>query len=88
MRTVNMAKNCGITDISCIHDSFGVCPADAGSISTIIRECAVDMFDNPLLHGVQSEMSKYLPKGISLPDPPKQGSLDISQLRNADYFFA
>lgn len=88
MRTVNMANANGITDISCIHDSFGVCPADAGNISTIIRECAVDMFDKPLLHGVHSEMSKYLPKGISLPDPPKQGSLDISQLRNADYFFA
>ena len=88
MSVVLTLANNGVDSVSCIHDSIGVCPADVGILSTAIRECAVEMFSQPILEQVHKEMISYLPSGIDLPTPPAGGRMDISQLGNADYFFA
>jgi DNA-directed RNA polymerase len=88
MRTVNLAKSSGVNSFSCIHDSFGVPAADAGTISTAIRQVSCEIFSQPILKSLQSEMQAYLPKGYTLTDPPEMGTLDVSSLMGADYFFA
>lgn len=88
LKSVNLAAANGVQSFSCIHDSFGVCAADAGIIGTAIRQVSVDIFSQPILKTLQSEMQAYLPAGFSLPDPPPMGTLDVSELMKADYFFA
>lgn len=77
-----------IDSFSCIHDSFGVCAADMGKMAYAIREVSVEIFSQPILSTLQSEMQAYLPKGVVLPSPPVAGALDINQLLKAEYFFA
>jgi len=88
VQSVNLAAANGVGSFSCIHDSFGVVAADAGVIGTAIREVSVQIFSQPILKTLQSEMQAYLPAGYSLPEPPPMGTLDVSSLRQADYFFA
>lgn len=81
----------GIRDVnsfSCIHDSFGTVAADMGKMAYAIREVSVEIFSQPILKTLQSEMQAYLPKGVDLPSPPVAGTLDINQLLKAEYFFA
>lgn len=87
-RCVNMLKWQGIQSVSCIHDSIGVCPADVGTLSQTVRDCAIEMFSAPILQDLYTEMKSYLPEGIDLPEPPALGTMDLVQLRDADYFFA
>lgn len=88
VKAVNLAGENGVGSFSCIHDSFGVCPADAGIMATSIRQVSVEIFQQPILQTLQSEMQAYLPRGFSLPEPPPMGDLDVSALLKADYFFA
>jgi DNA-directed RNA polymerase len=88
IKAVNLAAYNGIQSFSCIHDSFGICAADAGVMGTVIRQVSSDIFTQPILKTLQSEMQAYLPKGFSLPEPPPMGTLDIGGLMKADYFFA
>lgn len=86
MASVNMASAMGIDSFSCIHDSIGVRPSDAARMSSIIREVSVGIFLTPLLDDVLSEMKAYT--GLDLPAPPAPGTLDVSVLRDADYYFS
>jgi DNA-directed RNA polymerase len=83
---LNLAHANGVQHFSCIHDSIGVHASHASMMSSCIRESAIDIFSQPVLLTLKKEMEMYL--GRELPDPPSQGDLDISQLRDADYFFA
>lgn len=88
LKSVNLGASCGVNSFSCIHDSFGVCAADAGIMGTAIRQVSTEIFSQPILKTLQSEMQAYLPRGYSLPEPPPMGTLDVSELLKADYFFA
>lgn len=87
VKAVNMAAAKGdVRNFSCIHDSIGVLASNASMMAACIREAAIEIFSQPVLHTLRTEMEHYL--GRSLPAPPAQGSMDITQLRDADYFFA
>lgn len=88
LKAVNLASVNGVSSFSCIHDSFGVCPGDAGTIAAAIRQVSVEIFSEPILKTLQSEMQGYLPRGVVLPEPPPMGTLNVSDLMEADYFFA
>ena len=77
-----------IQSFSCIHDSFGTVAADMGKMAYAIREISTEIFSDPILSTLHSEMEAYLPKGVYLPSPPVAGTLDINQLLKAEYFFA
>jgi DNA-directed RNA polymerase, mitochondrial len=90
MLTVNAAVDEGITSIATIHDSFGCLPSRAARFREIIREEFVRMYQE---HDVLSKVLECArrdlkdPKG--LPDkPPQQSSLDINQVKDAQYAFA
>jgi DNA-directed RNA polymerase len=88
MESVVRAGTRDISSFSCIHDSFGTCATDMQKMSEGIREVSCEIFSQPILKLLYSEMQAYLPKGSELPLPPTAGSLDITQLLKADYFFA
>ena len=88
MESVVRAGTRDISSFSCIHDSFGTCATDMQKMSEGIREVSCEIFSQPILKLLYSEMQAYLPKGSELPLPPTAGSLDINQLLKADYFFA
>jgi DNA-directed RNA polymerase len=87
-RAVNMLRWQGVDSVSCIHDSIGVCPADVSTLSRAVRACAIEMFSEPVLDQMYAEMKSYLPPGKPLPAPPALGTMDLSQLQYADYFFS
>lgn len=86
MLAVCHGASLGIDSFSCIHDSIGIKAAHASAMSSVIREAAIEVFSEPVLEQVRDEMSFYL--GKPLPDPPPFGTMDITALRDADYFFA
>lgn len=86
MKAVNMAASLGVRSHACIHDSVGVLPTDVGTMASAIREVSVEIFLTPVLEILRSEMEKH--SGLSLPDPPERGSLDVTSLRDADYYFS
>ena len=83
-----MREDYGVTDFASIHDSFGVHAAHVDTLRDVIRETAYDMFKGNWIkdhfhYGVQ-----YRNLGVDLPEPPAQGSFDVSEVLNAPYFFA
>ena len=91
MLTVNAAVAAGITSIATVHDSFGCLPAPAERFRRIIREQFVKLYEE---HDVLAEVLERVRKDLGenakhLPiEPPKQGSLDIKQVLDAEFAFA
>ena len=86
VRSVLMAAGNGVKSFSCIHDSVGVPANHAGIMASCLREAAIEIFSEPVLAGFRKEVEILL--GEKLPDPPALGTMDLSALREADYFFA
>jgi len=92
MLTVRQAKKHGIGSFAMIHDCYGTTAADTQSLSEITRQTFADMYDN---HDVLKELLDSLTTGSgsefgqnTLRDPPARGTLDINQVRTANYFFS
>lgn len=87
MMTINAAKNEGIDNFACIHDDYGTHAADTERFFTIIREQFVKLYTehNPLAE-FKAEQEETL--GVTLPELPKTGTLDINEVLNSKYFFS
>jgi DNA-directed RNA polymerase len=74
-------------DLAMVHDSFGTHAGDAARMARTLRATFVQLYQD---HDVLAELKADLEAdtGISLPDPPEKGELDIEEVRNALYFFA
>jgi DNA-directed RNA polymerase len=86
--SVNIAKENGIDSITTIHDAYGTVAADMWKLTACLREGFIATYSEPVLEqylifcrDVNSEAAKW-PK--SLPE----GTLDLQQIRDSDYFFA
>jgi len=80
--TVNAATEQGITSLAMIHDDYGTHAADAPALYKIIRERFVAMYQE---HDMLAEFRAAYP---TLPEPPEQGALDITQVLDSPYFFS
>jgi len=71
----------GISHLAMIHDDYGTHAADADKLYTLIREKFVWLYENfdPLCD---------LQEQYNLPKPPDKGGLDISVVRNSEFFFS
>jgi DNA-directed RNA polymerase len=82
---VRRCKAEGIIPLAFIHDDFGTLAADTARLREIIRETFVELYSNhdPLraLHA-QYEDTEY-----ELPELPAYGTLDITGVRQSEYFF-
>lgn len=73
--------------LSAIHDSYATHAADAFELSLAVREAFVELYEPNRLAALREEWQRQLPDGRELPQPPKLGSLDISDVLRSPYFF-
>ena len=85
--TVNLAAHNGVTHFAMIHDSFGCHAADVELLGACLRETFVDLYvENDPLANFRAE-GQTLTK-TELPELPTKGSLDVTAVRNSEFFFA
>ena len=87
MRTINRLYAEGIRHFAMVHDSYGVHACDVDLLNRVLREEFVRIYSEPVLQNFLDQQRKAHP-GISLPDPPQTGDLDIQQVLSSPYFFA
>jgi len=87
MRTINRLHAEGIRHFAMVHDSYGVHACDVDRLNRVLREEFVRIYSEPVLQNFLDQQRQAHP-GISLPDPPQTGDLDIQQVLSSPYFFA
>lgn len=80
------AGKAGIKSLAMIHDDFGTHAADTPELARIIREEFVKQYDGQDWLG--KFYQRYTEAGVTLPEPPSKGELDIHKVLNSLYFFA
>ena len=91
METVNIAKEAGIQNFCNVHDSYATNACDIDKLNISIRKAFMKTFtDFDVLQDFKNEVELKLPENLKkkLPDVPEKGSLDISLLEKAKFFFA
>lgn len=90
MKTVEIASCKGVSAFAMVHDSYATHAACAAKLAESLREAFAELFKGDLLEVFCDEVSAILSAESlqELPPPPEKGTLDISRLKNSDYFFA
>jgi DNA-directed RNA polymerase len=91
MMVVNRLKDEGVTDsVAVIHDSFGVHACDTDDMHYAIRDEFIKLYSTDQLSRIYQSTLQALPddKWAELPTPPEAGSLDLEEVRDAEFFFA
>jgi len=88
-KTVGFAKSGGIKHFSMIHDSYGTVAADVDSMAGALRHAFSTVFATDLLGDFRDQVASQLPEEFrkALPEVPKFGSLDVTVVRESEYFF-
>ena len=85
--TVNLAAANGVSSFAMIHDSFGSHAADIPMLSACLRETFIELYlDNDPLEMFLNQTQ--ILTNSELPELPAKGTLDISAVRNSEFFFA
>jgi len=88
MRTMVLAKDLGVQNVSCNHDSFASVAADSPALAEATRKSFYELFSNDVLANLQAELVRQLPYDAVLPDLPGYGDLDVSMVLKSPYFFS
>lgn len=91
LRTVNIAYSKGIRNFCNVHDSYGTTAGDVETLSECLREAFVEIFDDSnVLEEFKEHVAVMLPEELrkELPELPVQGDLDVTSIRESDFFFA
>lgn len=90
MRVALACDEAGIKSLAVIHDSFGTHACDTGKLSVILRDTLVEQYTPNVLAALREELGEQLPKEVAadLPPLPPLGTLDLSEIRQAQYAFA
>lgn len=84
---VHRLHSLGIKHFSLIHDSYGVHASDVDTLNEVIREEFVSMYSVDWLERLEAEVKSYAPD-VELPERPKRGTFDLSQVLTSPYFFS
>lgn len=85
--TVNLAAFNGVTHFAMIHDSFGCHASDVEMLGACLRETFVELYvDNDPLLRFKAEGEALV--GKELPALPPKGELDVTAVRDSEFFFA
>ncbi len=84
---VRIAKAAGLTSFAAIHDSYGAHAADVEAMSRLIREAFIALYDGTEAH--QTVLGWLSANDLTMPEDREfvKGTLDLSQLLTARYFF-
>jgi DNA-directed RNA polymerase len=86
VRAVNRCRENGIKNLATIHDSFACLPTDAPAMLRALRGCVADTMRTDWVGRFKADLERYLPEGVSLPDPPPSGSWNPDEVRDATYW--
>lgn len=86
MKTINLCREAGITNLSAVHDSYGSLAADAPELARLTREAYVQLFGKDLLAELKAKWEADL--GEPLPALPAYGTFDVRSVRDSLYFFS
>jgi DNA-directed RNA polymerase len=85
--TVNLCAANGINHIGSVHDQIMCLSGDYMKVASCVREATVDIFSRDLLNEFRQGVLTMLPPSANLPEVPEYGSLDITKVRDSDYYF-
>lgn len=80
---INKLNENGITSFGAIHDSFSVHAEDVEDLLHITKECFVEMYEGDVFASMRNNMVDDGFEG----DEPREGSLDLAEVMESDYFF-
>lgn len=69
-----------------VHDSFWTHPADVEILHEELRNCFVELYQQNILEELKRSLEKRYPD-LDFPDIPARGTLDITKVKESDYFF-
>ena len=75
----------GLT-FSAVHDSFWTHPCDIDEMNSVLRDVFVELYSQPLLERLKETWQMRYPD-LNFPDLPDRGTLDLTEVRDAVYFF-
>ena len=75
----------GLT-FSAVHDSFWTHACDVDEMNEALRDCFVELYEQPLLERLKKTWELRYPS-IQFPDLPERGNLDLNEVRSAPNFF-
>lgn len=78
-------RDAGVRDMLMVHDSFGVHACHVDTLHKVIRDTFVQIASTDILGNFKREVEEQT--GVTLPDPPECGDLDIRQVLEATYAF-
>jgi len=78
-------KDAGLTFAS-VHDSYWTHASDVPAMSKMIRECFVELYEQPVLYDLRDSLMIRYPN-IDFPPVPTGGTLDLQVVKKAPYFF-
>jgi DNA-directed RNA polymerase len=78
-------KNMGLV-FAAVHDSYWTHACDVPFMSVALRECFVELYEQPVLDGLRDSLVRRYPE-IKFPPVPKGGSLDLEKVKESIYFF-
>lgn len=93
MATVNLGIGNGLTHFAMVHDSFGCHAADTTLLNAVLRESFVDQYTQPVFERFRDDIVMQL-KAVKpelaerIPPLPPMGNLDLSAIRDSEFFFA
>ena len=68
-----------------VHDSYWTHGADVDVMNDTLRECFVDLYSQPILEDLRSNLQVVLRFRIS--EIPPRGTLDLGDVLSSRYFF-
>lgn len=91
MLTALAAADKGVSHFAMIHDSFGTCPGNAGTMFRVVRETMVETYSS---RDVIKEFYETFCDSLTedalekIPELPKKGQLDLNGILESKYCFA
>lgn len=74
-------------EFAAVHDNYWTHAATMDRMARINREQFIKLHSRPLLINLVNELRAKYP-GREFPDPPEQGTLDLTKVYESDYFFS
>ena len=85
LMTALKMKQMGLAFAS-VHDSYWTHACDVPYMSVALRDCFVELYEQPVLEGLHESLARRYP-GITFPPVPKGGTLKIDCVRKSIFFF-
>lgn len=89
---VNIATANGLHDFALVHDSYGAPAAKVELMTRCLKESFISLYgDHDPITEFYLDIMDQLPDAKAmnaLPKPPAKGTLELTEIRHSDYFFA